>query len=62
MINYKDLNILKCMDLWLRSTKCIHTIQNCFGNFNVIIIEFFYQIQILVCDSNFFETNTNDIV
>jgi hypothetical protein len=50
------------MDLWLRSTKCIHTIQNCFGNFNVIIIEFFYQIQILVWDSRIYKTNTNDIV
>jgi hypothetical protein len=50
------------MDLWLRSIKCINTIQNCFGNFYVIIIEMFYQIQILVCDSKNFKTNTNDIV
>lgn len=61
MINYKDLNILKFVDLWLRSTKCIHTIQKKIGNFNVIIIEIFYQIQILVCDSKNFKTNTNDI-
>jgi len=50
--------ILKFIDLWLRSIKCIRT--KFFWNLDIIIVEYFYQVQ-PICDTKFFKNNINNI-
>jgi hypothetical protein len=50
--------ILKFIDLLLKSIKCIPT--KFFWNLDIIIVEYFYQVQ-PICDTRIFKNNINNI-